>query len=46
MKKVSFFENSNKDECAMKSCQIFNSDCKTLYDGGNNAPVVMDYTKN
>ena len=45
MKTVEFFGNSNKEDCPIQQCQLFNSDCKTEYEGGDNAPVGLDTTK-
>ena len=33
-KNVNFFSNSNENDCQVTGCKLFNSDCRTEYDGG------------
>ena len=45
MNATKFFKNSNELECPIESCKLFNSDCKTEYNGGGAPPVSMYKTK-
>jgi hypothetical protein len=35
MKTVNFFGNSNAEACPIQECRLYESDCKTEYNGGD-----------